>query len=82
MDSLTSLPPGTDLMTIPMAVNPHGQPPNFVDPPSLKTPMLNVGITLIVVSGPLLTLRLYANSKHSRKLYLDDSKICHFLIVV
>jgi hypothetical protein len=82
MESLTNLPPGTDLMTVPVAINPHGRPANFIDPPSLETAMLTVGITLIVVSGPLLTLRLYANSKHSRKLYLDDGKICHFLKVV
>jgi hypothetical protein len=77
MDAFMNLPPGTNLMTVPLAINPHGQPPNLVDPPSLEPAMLDVGIILIVTSGPLLTLRLYANAKHTRKLYLDDGKLCN-----
>jgi hypothetical protein len=64
-------------MKVPLAVNPNGQPPNFVDPPSLQPAMLAVGITLIVLGGTILALRLYANLKHSRKLYLDDGKTWH-----
>lgn len=74
MDALSNLPPGMDLMKTPMAANPSGDPPNFVDPPSLKNAMLGVGVSLIIVSGPMLALRLFANWKHSKKFYLDDGK--------
>jgi hypothetical protein len=74
MDALSNLPPGMDLMTTPMAPNPSGAPPNFVNPPSLATTTLGVGVSLIVASGFMLVVRLFANWKHSKKLYLDDGQ--------
>lgn len=74
MDALSNLPPGVDLMTTPMAPNPSGAPPNFVNPPSLATTTLGVGVSLIVVSGFMLAVRLFANWKHSKKFHLDDGQ--------
>jgi hypothetical protein len=74
MDALMNFPPDTDLMSLPMAINPNGDPPNFINPPSLKNTMLGLGVALIAISGPMLILRLIANWRHSKRLYMDDSK--------
>ncbi|KAL9618243.1 MAG: hypothetical protein Q9160_007013 [Pyrenula sp. 1 TL-2023] len=67
-----SLPPGVDPSKIPLAPNPDGSPPNFVDPPSLKGVVLEVGITFTVITGIVLILRLFTNFKLQRKLGLGD----------
>ncbi|KAH6637849.1 hypothetical protein C7974DRAFT_149182 [Boeremia exigua] len=72
MNAVSNLDPGMDLMTTPMAPNPSGEPPNFVNPPSLKNATLSVGVLLIVISGFMLTLRLFAKWKHSKEFHLDD----------
>jgi hypothetical protein len=71
---MDSLPLGIDLHKVPLALNPNGNPPNFVDPSSLDTVVLAVGITLITLSGCLLILRLFANFKHTGKFGLDDGE--------
>ena len=52
-----------DPTTIPIAPNPAGGPPNFVNPPSLAHTILAVGLTLIVISGicEVTTRRLYVD---------------------
>ncbi|TVY40097.1 hypothetical protein LSUB1_G003673 [Lachnellula subtilissima] len=69
---MNALPPGTDLSTIALAPNPSGAPPNFVDPPSLANAVTGVGITLIIISGIFVILRVIANTKHPRRLGVDD----------
>lgn len=71
---MDSLPPGIDFSKVPLALNPNGNPPNFVDPPSLDAVVLAVGITLIALSSCMLILRLFANFKHTGKLGLDDGE--------
>ena len=69
---MRSLPPGIDPLYIPFAPNPNGDPPNFIDPPSLAPVVLVVGVILIIISGILVTLRLGTNFKNTGKLGLDD----------
>ncbi|KAJ4368975.1 hypothetical protein N0V83_006057 [Neocucurbitaria cava] len=61
-----------DLSKIPLAPNPNGSPPNFIDPPSLEPAFLGVGISLITLSAILLSIRILANYKHAGKLWVDD----------
>lgn len=70
--SLAQLPPGTDLSIIPLAPNPNGDPPNFVDPPSQEKISLGVGISLMILALFALALRLVSNLRYTRKLALDD----------
>lgn len=69
---MENLPPNTDLSKLPILPNPTGEPPNFVDPPSLAHAILAIGLTMIVVSGFCLVLRLAANLKHIGRLLLGD----------
>lgn len=69
---MDSLPPGIDPSTIPIAPNPNGDPPNFVDPPSLAPAVLGVGMALIIISGIFVMLRLITNLKNTGRLALDD----------
>ncbi|KAF7876408.1 hypothetical protein EAF04_001500 [Stromatinia cepivora] len=67
-----NLPPGTDLTRVPLAVNPSGAPPNFVNPPSLIGTVQGVGIALAIVSFGMVCLRWRINLKHDHKITLDD----------
>ncbi|KAI9644958.1 hypothetical protein NHQ30_006993 [Ciborinia camelliae] len=69
---MDSLPAGVDLSTIPLAINPNGNPPNFINPPSLDSAVLGVGVTLIIISLSLLCIRLFTNLKTTGSLGLDD----------
>lgn len=63
-----------DLSNTPLFPNPNGDPPNFVDPPSLTPAILGSGISLIVITTSLVILRLATNVHIAHRLYLDDSK--------
>jgi hypothetical protein len=76
--SLDALPPGFDLCTIPLAPNPNGSPPNFVDPPDRRLIPLGVGITFATISAVFVTLRLLTNFKVTRKLAADDCEQAPF----
>ncbi|KAH6641949.1 hypothetical protein C7974DRAFT_301211 [Boeremia exigua] len=69
---MDAIPPGTDLSRVPLMPNPNGDPPNFVNPPSLYSAGLGVGVTLMIMSGIMLVFRLAMNIKLSKKLCLDD----------
>lgn len=69
---MESLPPGIDPANTPIAPNPNGDPPNFIDPPSLGPAVLAVGLTLIISSSVFVTLRLITNFKTVGRLGLDD----------
>lgn len=62
----------TDHSNTSLTGNPSGAPPNFVDPPSLEPAFLGVGISLMIISTILVTIRIYSNYKHTGKLYSDD----------
>ncbi|KAL8778242.1 MAG: hypothetical protein Q9194_002114 [Teloschistes cf. exilis] len=64
--------PNMDPSTIPLAPDPHGGPPNFVDPPSLQPVVIGVGLTMIITSGFFMILRLYTNIRNTGKLGADD----------
>ncbi|KAM5430661.1 hypothetical protein McanMca71_005487 [Microsporum canis] len=61
-----------DLSKIPIAPNPDGGPSNFVNPPSLESTVLSLGLALICISMACLTLRLLSNYQRTGKLCLDD----------
>lgn len=61
-----------DPTKIPLAVNPSGAPPNFVNPPDLYNGQLWTGIVFMVLAGVFVAFRLGTNMKLSRKLGLDD----------
>lgn len=69
---MASLSPNVDTSKIPFARNPNGDPPNFLDPPSLAPAIFIVGLTLTIISGPLIILRLATNLKTVGKWGLDD----------
>lgn len=74
MVTVGSLPSGVDLSKIPLASSPNGASPNFIDPPSLEPAILSVGVTLTIISGIAVSLRIAANLKHIGKLGLDDGR--------
>ena len=61
-----------DLSKIPVGINPNGDPPNFVNPPSNHATVVGVGVTLSVISLFFVILRLTTNSTIAKKLGLDD----------
>lgn len=69
---MSAIPPGADLSKIPLALNPTGEPPNFVDPPSQGATAFAVGLTLATISLFFVMLRLATNLRVVRKLALDD----------
>ncbi|KAL8696317.1 MAG: hypothetical protein Q9201_007722 [Fulgogasparrea decipioides] len=69
---MESIPPGANLSSIPLALNPNGGPPNFFDSPSLLPAVTGVGLTMIMTSGIFVIVRLFTNIKHTSKMGLDD----------
>ena len=67
-----AIAPGSDLSKIPLAQNPNGSPPNFVNPPSQSGTDLAVGLPFAVFSACFVLLRLITNFRHTGKLGLDD----------
>ncbi|KAF3492349.1 uncharacterized protein GIQ15_01866 [Arthroderma uncinatum] len=61
-----------DPSKIPIAPNPNGDPSNFINPPSLESTVLSLGLALICISIACLSLRLFANYRRTRRLCLDD----------
>jgi hypothetical protein len=57
---------------IPLARNPSGAPPNFVDPPSLIATVQAVGLTFSIVTLVLILLRLYVRFQNKNALGSDD----------
>lgn len=70
--AMASLPPKVDPSKTSFAANPNGDPPNFLDPPSLAPDIFTVGLSLIIISGLIVILRLVTNAKIVRKWGLDD----------
>ncbi|KAI9792568.1 MAG: hypothetical protein M1816_002088 [Peltula sp. TS41687] len=70
---LSKLPPGVPLSSIPMAVNPDGSPPNFIDPPSLSAGVTAVGILFAALATITVALRSATNLRTARGFRLDDA---------
>lgn len=70
--AMASLPPKVDPSKTSFAANPNGDPPNFLDPPSLAPDIFTVGLSLIIISGLIVILRLVTNAKIVGKWGLDD----------
>lgn len=69
---MSGIPPGADLSKIPLAANPNGDPPNFVNPPSQGATVLAVGLTFAVIGFSFVMLRIYTNLRVVHKLKVDD----------
>ena len=67
-----AIPPGADLSKIPLAQNPNGSPPNFVNSPSQSSTDFAVGLPFAVLCTFFVLLRLATNFRHTGKLGLDD----------
>ncbi|KAF1846523.1 uncharacterized protein K460DRAFT_367281 [Cucurbitaria berberidis CBS 394.84] len=67
-----AIPPGTDLSKVPIAPNPSGAPPNFVDPPSLAAVTYGITSTMMVLACGLVGLRILSVIKKERGLKTDD----------
>ncbi|TGO61263.1 hypothetical protein BOTNAR_0131g00090 [Botryotinia narcissicola] len=74
---MATFPPGTDLSHIPLAENPYGDPPNFINPINEEGLVLSVGLPLIIISFIVVNLRISTNLKVGRKLFVDDCKSLH-----
>ncbi|PVI01876.1 hypothetical protein DM02DRAFT_470802, partial [Periconia macrospinosa] len=61
-----------DLSKVPLGENPNGDPPNFENGPNLINAVQGVGISLAIVAGIFLALRLRIYIKLNRGLVLDD----------
>ena len=55
---MATIPPGTDLSSIPLTHNPNGDPPNFVNPPTQAAIALAVGLPLAIISACFVSVRL------------------------
>ncbi|KAJ4368376.1 hypothetical protein N0V83_006733 [Neocucurbitaria cava] len=60
-----AIPPGVDLTKVPLAANPSGAPPNFVDSPSLAAVTYGMTCTMMVLAYSLVALRLNKTSHHA-----------------
>lgn len=69
---MDALPPGIDPSQVPLAKNPSGAPPNFVDPPSLLIAVQSVGIILAAISLMLVISRFILGHRLKRPFGLDD----------
>ena len=67
-----SLPPDVDLCQIPIAPDPSGGPPNFVDPETNAMVLPAVAIPFAAASLVMVTIRLVTNAKMVGKLKVDD----------
>ena len=74
---MASIPSDMDPSMIPTELNPSGRGSNFVDPPTLATAVTGTGLTMIILSVVLVTVRLYSNFNAVRKLGWDDCKRLH-----
>lgn len=66
------IPPGIDLCAIPAGVPPDGQLPNLVNPPSLMTTTIVVGVLMTVWALTFVVVRIIVNR---RKLSWSDCKL-------
>lgn len=73
--SLANLPPGVDLNLVPMAVNPSGALPNFIDPPSLASTVAGVGVTFAILASIAVLAKTASDLKSPRGFWLDTGAI-------
>lgn len=69
---MASIPPGIDLSKIPMAPPPPGINSNFVNPESLATPAIVIGVSMLVMTAFVVIVRLFSNYHAARGLGWDD----------
>ncbi|KAL8950865.1 MAG: hypothetical protein Q9222_003119 [Ikaeria aurantiellina] len=69
---MTALPPSADLSKVPLAPNPNGSPPNFLQPASQEATVISAGLPFAVVGALFVTIRLIASHTSARKVSLDD----------
>lgn len=69
---MASLPPGIDLSTIPLAAPPPGATSNFINPESLATTFMGIGVFMLVLTAIVVIVRLFSNYRATRGLGWDD----------
>ena len=58
----------------PAAKAPDGVTPDFINPPSLETPLIVVVVLFVAISSFFVAMRLYTRHFVSGKLWWDDCK--------
>lgn len=69
---MSMLPPGVPLSQIPLAVNPDGSPPNFVNPESLAPQVATVGIVFGILATIFVGIKVFHYATSPRGLGIDD----------
>ena len=70
----SQFPPGIDLAQIPAGRPPRGVISNFVNPVTLKTPVVAINVVFIVLATAVVSLRVYTRKFINRALGPDDCK--------
>ena len=71
----------TNLNLIPAATPPPGQQPHFVNPPNDNAPFIAWLAIYIVVSTPLVGMRVYTREFVTRQLWWDDCTFSELLLM-
>ncbi|MCJ1265998.1 hypothetical protein MMC22_005880 [Lobaria immixta] len=69
---MASLPPDIDLSVFPVAAPPPGMTSNFIDPESLATTTMGIGIVMLLLTIFVVIARLFSNYRATRGLGWDD----------
>lgn len=64
----------SDLSSMPLGVNPNGNPPNFAHGTTLQPAVLATGIILMTISLVFTLIRILTSLYNSRKLFSDNCK--------
>lgn len=70
------IPQGLDLSQVPLAANPSGAPPNFIDPPSFAHLIYGLVDTLMAITILFVALRIMSTFNKKNSLKADDCT-CH-----
>ena len=68
----SQLPPSLDLSQLPAGRPPYGTSPNFVNPVTLKTPVVTINVVFLALATLFVSLRIYTRKFLNRILGQDD----------
>lgn len=68
----SQLAPGVDLFQIPAGRPPHGIIPNFIDPVTLKVPVVAINVVFLTVATLFVSLGIYTRKFLNRTVGPED----------
>lgn len=74
---LSQRPPGVDLAHLPAGRPPPGTSPNFINPVTLKAPVVAINVVFLALSTIFVSLRLYTRKFLTRALGPGDCTRLH-----